>query len=118
MVRDFEKAYQQVDVIFAPSNGIEANLVQEDLLTDTVPVRQVPAGSITIWEILWRMPSPANLAGVPAFAMPCGFSASGLPLGMQIMGRHFEETTVYQVAAAYEGATEWHKRRPEFLGKA
>src|SRR5262249_17426371 len=40
IVRDFEKAYEQVDVIFAPSNGIEANLVQEDLLTDTVPVRQ------------------------------------------------------------------------------
>jgi len=117
IIRDFEKAFEQVDVIFAPSTGVEANPVQEDVLADRIPMRQVPAGNITLWEILWRMPSPANLAGVPALALPCGFSAAGLPLGLQIMGRHFDEATVYRVAAAYEQATDWHTRRPAVSAK-
>jgi aspartyl-tRNA(Asn)/glutamyl-tRNA(Gln) amidotransferase subunit A len=112
IIRDFEKAYEQVDVIFAPSTGVEANPIQEDVLTDRAPVRDVPAGTITLWESLWRMPSPGNLAGVPALALPCGFSAAGLPLGLQIMGRHWDEATVYRVGAAYEQTTDWHNRRP------
>ena len=118
IIRDFEKAYEQVDVIFSPSTGVEANPIQEDVLADRIPVREVPAGSITLWEILWRMPSPGNLAGVPALALPCGFSAAGLPLGLQIMGRHFDEATVYRVGATYEEATDWHTRRPAIATKA
>jgi len=118
IIQDFEKAYEQVDVILAPSTGVEANPIQEDVLADQIPTRQVPAGNVTLWEILWRMPSPANLAGVPALALPCGFSAAGLPLGLQIMGRHFDETTVYRVGAAYEQATDWHTRRPAVSAKA
>jgi aspartyl-tRNA(Asn)/glutamyl-tRNA(Gln) amidotransferase subunit A len=57
-------------------------------------------------------------AGVPALALPCGFSAAGLPLGLQIMGRHFDEATVYRVAAAHEQATDWHTRRPVISAKA
>jgi aspartyl-tRNA(Asn)/glutamyl-tRNA(Gln) amidotransferase subunit A len=63
----------------------------------------------------WRMPSPANLAGVPTLALPCGFSREGLPLGLQIMGRHWDESIVYRAGAAYERATDWHTRRPKFL---
>lgn len=118
IIRDFEKAYEQVDVIFTPSTGVEANPIQEDILTDHAPMREVPAGSITLWEILWRMPSPGNLSGVPALALPCGFSAAGLPLGLQIMGRHWDEATVYRVGAAYEQATGWHTRRPQITSKA
>ena len=54
----------------------------------------------------------AALAGVPALAVPCGFSAAGLPLSLQIMGRRFEDATVLRVGHAYEQATEWHRRRP------
>jgi aspartyl-tRNA(Asn)/glutamyl-tRNA(Gln) amidotransferase subunit A len=118
IIRDFEKAYEQVDVIFTPSTGVEANPIQEDILTDRAPMREVPAGNITLWEILWRMPSPGNLSGVPALALPCGFSAAGLPLGLQIMGRHWDEATVYRVGAAYEQATDWHTRRPQISPKA
>ncbi|HXM20660.1 MAG TPA: amidase family protein [Terriglobales bacterium] len=118
IIRDFEKAYEQVDVILSPSTGVEANPIQEDVLTDRAPMREVPAGNITLWEILWRMPSPGNLAGVPALALPCGVSAAGLPLGLQIMGRHWDEATVYRVGAAYEQATDWHTRRPEISPKA
>ena len=118
MIRDFEKAFEQVDVILAPGAGTEANPIQEDLLTDRIPTREVPAGTVTLWEIFPRMANPGNLTGVPALVMPCGFSAAGLPLGLQIMGRHFDEATVYRAAAAYEQATDWHTRRPGLPAKA
>jgi aspartyl-tRNA(Asn)/glutamyl-tRNA(Gln) amidotransferase subunit A len=56
-----------------------------------------------------------NLGGHPAVALPCGFSRDGLPLSLQIAGRAFEEETVLRLAAAYEAATEWHRRRPPDL---
>jgi aspartyl-tRNA(Asn)/glutamyl-tRNA(Gln) amidotransferase subunit A len=56
--------------------------------------------------------TPAALAGVPALAVPCGFSTSGLPLSLQIIGRRFDDATVLRVGHAYEQATEWHQRRP------
>jgi Asp-tRNA(Asn)/Glu-tRNA(Gln) amidotransferase A subunit family amidase len=56
--------------------------------------------------------TPASLAGAPALAVPCGFSAAGLPLSLQIIGRRFEDATVLRVGHAYEQATGWHRRRP------
>jgi aspartyl-tRNA(Asn)/glutamyl-tRNA(Gln) amidotransferase subunit A len=53
-----------------------------------------------------------SLAGVPAISVPCGFSAGGLPIGLQIAGRPFEEATVFRAAHAYEQATPWHTMRP------
>jgi aspartyl-tRNA(Asn)/glutamyl-tRNA(Gln) amidotransferase subunit A len=55
---------------------------------------------------------PFNMTGQPTLALPCGFSASGLPLSLQLAGRPFEEATVLQVGAAYERATDWHRRHP------
>jgi aspartyl-tRNA(Asn)/glutamyl-tRNA(Gln) amidotransferase subunit A len=56
--------------------------------------------------------APFNLTGLPTLALPCGFSASGLPLSLQLSGRPFEEGTVLRVGHAYEKATAWHTRRP------
>ncbi len=56
--------------------------------------------------------TPFNLTGVPALALPCGFSRAGLPLSLQIAGRPFEEATVLRVGHVYEQATGWHRRRP------
>lgn len=56
--------------------------------------------------------APFNLTGLPALALPCGFSARGLPLSLQIAGRPFDEATVLRVGHAYEQATDWHRRRP------
>ncbi|MCI0352985.1 MAG: amidase [Acidobacteriales bacterium] len=55
---------------------------------------------------------PFNVYGLPAISIPCGFSRSGLPIGMQLIGKRFNETAVLGLAHAYEQATEWHKRRP------
>jgi aspartyl-tRNA(Asn)/glutamyl-tRNA(Gln) amidotransferase subunit A len=56
---------------------------------------------------------PFNVTGNPVLAMPTGFSKTGLPLGMQIVGRPFDEATVLRVGAAYEAAAGWIDRRPE-----
>jgi len=53
-----------------------------------------------------------NLSGHPAASIPCGFTAGGLPVGLQIVGRPFDEATVLRVADAYQRATDWHRRRP------
>ncbi len=55
---------------------------------------------------------PFNMAGLPALAVPCGFTEAGLPLSLQIAGRAFDEATVLRVGHAYEQATDWHRRRP------
>ena len=55
---------------------------------------------------------PADMAGVPGVSVPCGFTQTGLPIGLQIIGRALDEATVLRAARAYEGATDWHTRRP------
>jgi aspartyl-tRNA(Asn)/glutamyl-tRNA(Gln) amidotransferase subunit A len=55
---------------------------------------------------------PFNMTGQPALAVPCGFSARGLPLSLQLSGRAFEEATVLRLGHAYQRATDWHTRRP------
>ena len=56
--------------------------------------------------------SPAAFAGVPAISLPCGFSGDGLPIGLQIMARRYDEEAVFRAAHAYEQATSWHTLRP------
>jgi aspartyl-tRNA(Asn)/glutamyl-tRNA(Gln) amidotransferase subunit A len=56
--------------------------------------------------------APFNVYGLPTISIPCGFSKSGLPIGLQISGAHWAETTVLALAHAYEQATEWHKKKP------
>ena len=56
--------------------------------------------------------TPAALAGLPAIAVPCGFTRSGLPISLQLIGRHFDEATVLRAAHAYERQSEWSRRRP------
>jgi Asp-tRNA(Asn)/Glu-tRNA(Gln) amidotransferase A subunit family amidase len=58
----------------------------------------------------WR--HAMRIHGLPTISVPCGFSESGLPIGLQISGNHLSESTVLALAHAYERATDWHKRRP------
>lgn len=82
------------------------------LLTPTTPqpppgIEQVKGGVVRFA----RNTRPFSLAGLPAISIPAGFSSAGLPIGLQIVGRPFDERTVLRVAAAYEEATPWHSRR-------
>jgi aspartyl-tRNA(Asn)/glutamyl-tRNA(Gln) amidotransferase subunit A len=56
---------------------------------------------------------PVNLAGTCALSLPCGFSTTGLPIGLQLIGKPFAEGDLLRAAYAYEQATEWHKRKPQ-----
>jgi len=60
--------------------------------------------------------APLNPAGVPALTVPCGFDPEGLPIGIQLVGRHWAEGTLLAVAHAYQQATDWHRRRPPLAG--
>ena len=55
---------------------------------------------------------PANLAGLPGISIPAGFTAEGLPLGLQLLGNHFQEETLLRASHAFESATDFHARRP------
>ncbi len=91
------------------------------LALPTCPVGATPIGSDVVdvggveMQVFFAMAGrtgPFNAAGVPALSVPCGFTSDGLPIGLQIVGRPFDEATVLRVGWAYEQATDWHARRP------
>lgn len=98
--QDFEKIFENYDVIVGPIAPTTANKIGEFTKN---PLTMYTRDILTI---------PVNLAGVPAISIPCGFD-NGLPIGMQIIGKHFDEGTVYRVAHAFEQATDFHKQRPQ-----
>ena len=73
------------------------------------PIDDTPAAHIAL---RFRNTIPFNLTGHPAVSLPCGVTAAGLPIGLQITGRAFDEAGILRVARAYEQATDWHRRRP------
>jgi aspartyl-tRNA(Asn)/glutamyl-tRNA(Gln) amidotransferase subunit A len=100
IVEDFKKAFETCDVIACPTAPTPAFRIGEKI---DDPLTMYLSDIFTI---------SANLAGVPAMSVPCGFSASGLPIGLQLMGQHFNEEVLFQVAHNFEQATEFHKKRP------
>jgi len=97
--RDFEGAFDQVDVIAAPVAPTTAFKFGQH--TDD-PLAMYLEDVFTL---------PANLAGVPGLAFPVGYDKDGLPIGMQLMGPHFSEALLFRVGHAYQLATDWHERR-------
>jgi aspartyl-tRNA(Asn)/glutamyl-tRNA(Gln) amidotransferase subunit A len=97
---------KRVDVLAGPTVPVTAFKIG----TTTVKMGDSTVGAI---PILTQYTRPFNLNGFPAITAPCGFSEEGLPIGLQIAGRPFEEEVVLGAAFAYEQATEWHKRRPD-----
>ena len=83
------------------------------VITPTVPRPAAPLAQSNIFAAVGlRNTSPFNVLGLPTISVPCGFTTSGLPIGLQISGAPFAEPTVLALAHAFEQATEWHKRRP------
>jgi len=87
------------------------------LVTPTVPVAAPPppeesGGSGVVKGSLLRNTYPFNLVGFPALSVPCGFTSAGLPIGLQIVGRPYEDLTVLRVGHYYQCASAWHTRRP------
>ncbi|HSE83263.1 MAG TPA: Asp-tRNA(Asn)/Glu-tRNA(Gln) amidotransferase subunit GatA [Thermodesulfobacteriota bacterium] len=99
--RDFEEAFKKVDVIMTPTSPEPAFKIGEK--TDN-PLKMYLSDIFTI---------PCNLAGLPGISIPCGFTSEGLPIGLQILGKPFDEETLLRVAYAYEQHTDWRERRPQ-----
>ncbi len=98
--KDFDDVFEKYDVIIGPTTPTPAFKIGENMED---PLTMYANDILTI---------PVNLAGVPGISIPCGFS-NGLPLGLQIIGKHFDESTIYRVADAFEKATDHHKQKPQ-----
>ena len=103
IIQDFEKVFADYDLILgptAPSVAYDLDSLNHD------PVAMYLADLLTI---------PVNLAGLPGISIPAGFS-QGLPVGLQLIGPKYSEETIYQVAAAFEATTDYHKQQPVIFG--
>ncbi len=101
--QDFEEVFEKVDVVIGPVAPTLAWNIGEKI---DDPLKMYLGDIYTV---------SANLAGIPAMSIPCGF-VEGLPVGMQILGKWRDEETILRVGYAYEKATEWHERKPELDG--
>lgn len=99
--KDFEHVFASQDVIVTPTAPTTAFRIGEKT---SDPLQMYLSDIFTI---------SVNLAGLPGLSLPCGFDKQGMPIGLQIVGRPFEEERVFQAAYAYEQATEWHRREVE-----
>jgi Asp-tRNA(Asn)/Glu-tRNA(Gln) amidotransferase A subunit family amidase len=91
--------FTKYDVLLLPSTPVPAPLIEGTQAVGAAPQ-------------LTRFTAPFNLAGLPAISVPCGFTDSGLPVGLQIVSKHWGEAKVLQAGHAFEQATDWHNRRP------
>jgi aspartyl-tRNA(Asn)/glutamyl-tRNA(Gln) amidotransferase subunit A len=98
--RDFEKAFAQCDALILPTAPTPAFKLGEKV---DDPLQMYLSDIYTI---------PCNLAGLPGLSLPCGFAKSGLPIGLQVLGNHFQEEKILRVADAYERNTDHHLRKP------
>jgi aspartyl-tRNA(Asn)/glutamyl-tRNA(Gln) amidotransferase subunit A len=98
--QDFDAAFNEVDLIVTPVTPTPAFKLGEK---SENPLQMYLSDIYTI---------SVNLAGLPAISVPCGFSKGGLPIGLQLIGRAFEEETLLRAAHAYQQSTQWHLRKP------
>ncbi len=98
--RDFEQAFERCEVIATPTSPTPPFKFGEK--TED-PLQMYLSDIFTI---------SVNLAGLPGISIPCGFTKAGLPIGLQLIGKPFDEATILKVAHTYEQATDWHRRRP------
>jgi len=100
IMQDFETAFQTCDVVLSPVTPTPAFRIGEK---SDDPLTMYLSDIFTL---------SANMAGIPGMSIPCGFSAGGMPIGLQLMGRHFNEDVLLNVAYNFEQATDWHTRKP------
>ncbi|GAB2481359.1 Asp-tRNA(Asn)/Glu-tRNA(Gln) amidotransferase subunit GatA [Alkalibacterium psychrotolerans] len=101
--KDFDTVFEEVDVLVAPTTTTTAYGIGEKI---DDPLAMYMSDILTV---------PVNLAGVPSLSIPCGFS-NNMPVGLQIIGNHFEEQMIYRVAQAFEKETDFSSQKPSFKG--
>ncbi len=98
--RDYDRAFERVDVVAMPTTPTPAFRIGERV---SDPLQMYLGDIFTV---------SANLAGLPAISVPSGFTSEGLPIGLQLTGRMFDEATILTIGDAYERDTSWSKREP------
>ncbi len=99
--KDFDDVFKRYDAIITPTSPTAAFKIGEKIKD---PLTMYLSDIFTI---------SANLTGIPGVSIPCGFTRNSLPIGLQILGKAFDEEAILRIAYSYEQATEWHSRRPE-----
>ena len=109
---DYARVLQDIDLLVTPSAPVAAWRIDSETVTvggTEYPVRGPGAGMTS------RCTSPSNATGLPAMSIPCGFTQAGLPIGLQLIGRPFEEQLLFQVADGYEAVSPNRNRRPAIV---
>jgi aspartyl-tRNA(Asn)/glutamyl-tRNA(Gln) amidotransferase subunit A len=101
IMEDFKNVFKSCDLILSPVAPTPAFKIGEKI---DDPLTMYLSDIFTL---------SANLAGIPGISVPCGFSSTGLPIGLHLMGRHFEEKKLFTAACNFEQATDFHKKKPE-----
>ena len=101
-------ALDRVDILILPTSSVQATPIP----TEAGMAKNGKEDFLTMLGGRRTYTTPSNLAGVPGLSINCGFTSDGLPVGLQMVGRPFDEPTLFRAAYAYEQATEWHTRRP------
>lgn len=97
--------FEEYDVLILPTTPIVAPVLEGENAVERA-------------RLLTRLTSPFNITGLPALSVPCGFSSEGLPIGLQIASRAWNESGVLRIGYAYQQATEWHKTKPSIVATA
>ncbi len=106
LIQDFHEAFEDLDAIVTPTTPLTA------WAHDATTV-EIAGGPESVLAASWRLTYPFNLTGLPAISIPCGFDRDGLPIGMQITAKPFDEAMALRVAHAYEQSHDWWTRRPQ-----
>jgi aspartyl-tRNA(Asn)/glutamyl-tRNA(Gln) amidotransferase subunit A len=104
LVEEVRAAFASVEVLATPTLPLCAWEVSESHV-------EIAGQAEHVLHACWRFTYPWNLTGLPALSLPCGF-AEGLPVGLQLIGRPFDEAMILRVGHAYEAAIRWHERWP------
>jgi aspartyl-tRNA(Asn)/glutamyl-tRNA(Gln) amidotransferase subunit A len=105
ILRDYDRAFERVDVVAMPTSPVPAFRLGEKIAD---PLQMYLVDIFTV---------SANLTGLPAISVPCGFTSGNLPVGIQLTGRRFDEATLLRVADAFERDTAWSTRLPPILSR-
>jgi aspartyl-tRNA(Asn)/glutamyl-tRNA(Gln) amidotransferase subunit A len=103
--RSFAAAFKSIDILATPTITLLATRIEEDEVVIRGERKSTHLSMLHNTE-------PLDLTGLPALSVPCGFSASGLPVGLQLIGRPFDESRILRVGHSFQKATDWHLRRP------
>jgi len=101
ITREFNKAFEKCDIIIGPVSPTTAYKIGEKI---NDPVQMYMEDIFTV---------PVNIAGLPAMSIPCGFDSKSLPIGLQLIGKRFDEPTIIRAAYTFEKNTDYHRARPK-----